>query len=131
MTSTDGRDGGGGIWKDFFLLNDIFSLKNFPLDQRNNDANHPVMGINDMRVSAITWAKTLMMLRETNRFVYWRRKKTECNSWREKDSVMFFFLAISFALFSLSTACLFGETSFLIPPLNMPLLYFEGGRGRT
>ena len=33
------------------------------------------------------------------------------------------------ALFSLSTACLFGETSFLIPPLNMPLLYFEGGRG--
>ena len=42
---------------------------------------------------------------------------------------MFFFLAISFALFSLSTACLFGETSFLIPPLNMPLLYFEGGGG--
>ena len=56
--------------KIFFLLNDKFSLKKFPLDQRNSDVNHPVMGINDMRVSAITWAKTLMMLRETNRFVH-------------------------------------------------------------
>ena len=71
MTSTDVTEGGGDrVWKDFFLLNDIFSLEKFPLDRRNNNANHPVMGINDMRVSAITWAKTLMMLRETNRFVY-------------------------------------------------------------
>ena len=45
------RGGGDGIWKNFFLVNDIFSLK------------------------------------------------------------------------------IFGETSFLIPPLNMPLLYFEGGGG--
>ena len=43
---------------------------------------------------------------------------------------MFFFLAISFALFSFSSACLFGDISFLISPLNMPLLYFEGRRAR-
>ena len=42
---------------------------------------------------------------------------------------MFFFLAISFALFSLSTACLFGETSFLIPPLIWPFSILRGGGG--
>ena len=46
-----------------------------------------------------------------------------------KDPVMFFFLAISFALFSLSNACLFGETSFLIPPLKCPFFILRGGRG--
>ena len=114
----------------FFLLN-IFSLEKFPLDRRNNNANHPVMGINDMRVSAITWAKTLMMLREINRFVYIQTsdlasQKNRMQFLEGKRSGYVFFLAISFALFSLSTACLFGETSFLILPLNMPLLYFEG-----
>ena len=63
-------EGGGGVWKDFFLFNDIFSLEKFPIDRRNNDANHPIMGINDTRVSAITWAKALIMLRETNWFVH-------------------------------------------------------------
>ena len=65
-----GRGGGWNLERFFFLLNDIFSLEKFPLDQRNNNANHPVMGINDTRVVAITWAKALMMLRETNRFVH-------------------------------------------------------------
>ena len=59
------------------------------------------MGINDTRVSAITWAKALMMLRETNEFVHsdLASQKNRMQFLEEKRSGYVFFLAISFALF--------------------------------
>ena len=106
-------EGGGGVWKDFFLFNDIFSLEKFPIDRRNNDANHPIMGINDTRVSAITWAKALIMLRETNWFVHsdFRlgvTKKQDAILGGKKIRLCFFFL-LSALLFFLSLLHVFLE----------------------
>ena len=57
---------------------------------------------------------------------WWRKKKQDAILGRKKIWLCFF-SSYQICSFSLSTACLFGETSFLIPPVNMPLFYFEGG----